>query len=353
MKAQRTSNFEILRIVAIIMIIFSHFCGHGLGNLNTSFSLNGFISSIFTLGNLGVVIFMMISGYFLANSSKIKWNKIIKLLLTYYFYILLFYFLSLILKINEFSFEELFKTIFALFFEKSWFVPIYILIYLFHPFINKIFDNSSYKTQTIFVILLTICWSVIPTLFLGNFGLNNLVSLFCCYCYGVYLRRSKEINVKWYNKKVAIWTLLVSASLMLLSVLFISLLSEKYPSLYDLRLHFYSRQSILTILLSASCICLTSLSKTFYCKPINFVSGFSLGIYLIHDNDSIRNYLWHDVLRVQDLYSNNLLPLIMIGIVLGIFVACLIIDIFRTYIIEKPVFFAINKIRSTKRQKDL
>ena len=75
---QRQSNFEFLRILAIIMIIFHHIAVHG------NFSNPDVTSYLFIVlmqmgGKIGVNIFILISGYFLIKSEKIKIKKILKL----------------------------------------------------------------------------------------------------------------------------------------------------------------------------------------------------------------------------------------------------------------------------------
>lgn len=77
-KIQRQSNFEILRIFAIIMIIFHHIAMHS--NFSSS-NITSYLYIVFIQmgGKIGVNIFVLISGYFLINTEKIKIKKILKL----------------------------------------------------------------------------------------------------------------------------------------------------------------------------------------------------------------------------------------------------------------------------------
>ena len=72
----RQSNFELLRIVAMVMIVFHHFAVHGGFNFDsTTLSIPRFwFNFIIMGGKTGVNIFVLISGYFLIQSKSTKAN---------------------------------------------------------------------------------------------------------------------------------------------------------------------------------------------------------------------------------------------------------------------------------------
>lgn len=69
----RNSSIELLRIISMLMIILSHCCIHGLDSLSSKYFINNFFTTVFFLGNLGVIIFMLITGYYTIE-SKFKLN---------------------------------------------------------------------------------------------------------------------------------------------------------------------------------------------------------------------------------------------------------------------------------------
>lgn len=93
----RSSNFEILRIIAMIMIVAHHFSVHGGFEMYiSSLQLNTiFLQFLQFGGKIGVNIFVLISGYFLINTDNIKVKKIIKLwisnFLLFKYYLFSFY----------------------------------------------------------------------------------------------------------------------------------------------------------------------------------------------------------------------------------------------------------------------
>ena len=64
-KSNRKSNIELLRILAMIMIIAHHYCLYGGWNKISGLSLNNAILDFLIIGGkVGVAIFILIAGYF-------------------------------------------------------------------------------------------------------------------------------------------------------------------------------------------------------------------------------------------------------------------------------------------------
>ncbi len=80
-KKQRDSNFELMRIVAMLLIVLHHLCQQGLWfSAENSHSLNSNVASSFSVwtGLLGNWLFILISGYFGAVTN-FSWKKVFKL----------------------------------------------------------------------------------------------------------------------------------------------------------------------------------------------------------------------------------------------------------------------------------
>lgn len=82
-KKERSSNIELLRIVAMLMIIVFHIIHHCVRNqLPNSVFFNSpalykelsIPQIIATMGSIGNAIFILISGYFMANRGKTGGN---------------------------------------------------------------------------------------------------------------------------------------------------------------------------------------------------------------------------------------------------------------------------------------
>lgn len=137
-KMNRESNIELLRIIAMIMIIVHHFelfAGNSnIGNL----SLNSYIEiALFSFGKLGVNIFVIISGYFLIN-SKFSTKKIFKLWMQILFYSVGIIGILKLLNIVDINLKEMLKYFLPISYKKYWFASTYMYLYLMFPFLNRL-----------------------------------------------------------------------------------------------------------------------------------------------------------------------------------------------------------------------
>lgn len=79
--------------------------------------------------------------------------------------------------------------------------------------------------------------------------------------------------------------------------------------------------------------------KIQYNNYINKVARSTFGVLLIHANsDTMRKWLWQDVLKCVSMYESPYLILYAFGSVILIWFICTLIDMARIHSIEKPLF---------------
>ena len=78
-KKERESNFELLRLIAMIFIVLYHFCSSVKAGIDTE---NRWILLGYTIFHIGVPVFILISGYW---TIKLSIRKLIS------FYFLMFF----------------------------------------------------------------------------------------------------------------------------------------------------------------------------------------------------------------------------------------------------------------------
>lgn len=349
MSKKRNSNIELLRIISITMIIISHYCTHGIGKeiiSNLNFSVNRFLLEALTLGNFGSILFVLISGYYLINSNKVKFKKLLHLILQISFYSILIFLILVLLKIQPFSFKNLIKSILPITFKQYWFASAYIILYLFHPYINKLLNCLKQKEHLTFIILMFIVFSILHTLTTSDYYCNEIVQFLMFYSIGAYLfKYDKDYS----NKKNKI-IMLICSMLMIISIICIDLLVTQIPKFYPYSNYYYSiyflsRTSPLVILFCISLFKYFINLKVKNNNFINLIASLIFGVYLISDNGYLRHIIWDSIFNSKAFSNSPYLILHIIVSVTLIITICLLIELFRKVIIEKSLFrFLDNKL---------
>ena len=338
---ERNSSIELLRIVAMTMIVVSHSCVHGLSGISSNLIINNIFKDILTLGNLGVAIFVIITGY-VSIGQNIKIKKIIKLEFQILFYSIVFYVVSSIINHSDFFSFELLKSFFPIIFKKYWFMSAYMILYLFIPFINTFITNIESKKFYKFILLNVVLIFVIPTVTTSDLYFNELFQIFTFYLIGAYLKKN-DIKSSIDEKKLN-FLLMGSITLLICSSCFIEILALKFTFLTRYSTYFFNRNSIL-ILILAICIFLKFLSiNEFKNKFINTIASTTLGIYLIHDNPNFRIILWNKIFTLSN-YINKYYFIIVIFITsLIIFIICCLIELLRKKVSDRFIDKIVLKI---------
>ena len=78
-------------------------------------------------------------------------------------------------------------------------------------------------------------------------------------------------------------------------------------------------------------------------KFINLISSTTFGIYLIHDDNYIRTFIWQILFKNFQYQTSIWLIPYSIGICLLVFIICSIIDLIRIKCLEKYYMKFVNK----------
>ena len=340
----RNSSIELLRIIAMIMIVSCHFATHGgfsfdVKNLSIPRLWWNFIEMG---GDLGVDIFVLISGYFLvaSNGKVFNLNRILKFWGQVFVYSIAIYFVFCIIGVHDFGVISCIKAVFPITFGSWWFASTYFVLYLIHPFLNMLLQNLDKKTYQILIITLLLLWCIIPTLTSSNYQSNSLVWFVTLYSVAGYVRLF-GLNPRFTTKSyLGFWVLF--SVLRYLSCITLIALGTKIPFAASHSLFFYGQQSVLTFLSALSLFMVFEKRDIGYIKWINVVASATFGVYLIHDSNIIRHLLWHEVFKnAQYQDSIFLIPYSIIAIAI-VYVICTLIDLLRQLIIEKPFMILVN-----------
>lgn len=324
-KRERQSNFELLRIVSMLMIIAHHFSYHGgFSFAPQELSVNAvWINSLLPIGKIGVDIFVLISGYFLSKSSKLTVKKIAKFWGQLLFYSAFIYIIFVLIQKEEWSVKALLSS-----FIPRWFASTYFYMFLLSPLLNKIIDSITQRQHIIVLLGGFVLWCVIPTLLAQVCGSNKLLWFIYLYFVSAYIRKYAD-NINLSSLKCLIAAVFFWLVSFLLELVFpqIFIVFPKYFS-HDMNTVFVFLSSVFLFLAFKN-------FKTGCIKAVNVIASATFGVYLIHDNDLVRNVLWNDIFRNTAYQNSRILIPYTIFAVVCIFVVSSVIELVRIYTVEK------------------
>lgn len=347
---KRKSNFEILRIIGVILIIFHHYGIHGslnydsieISNLSINIILIQFLSSF---GKSSTSIFVLISGYFLID-SKITYRKLIPIIAKMFFYSYSILITIYVLKTTPITYNNFINSLLPIFGE-NWFVVYYLLLYLILTFLNPMLLSLTKKSYFKFIIILIVFWSFIPSITGYKWSFSAIDYFIVVYIIGAYIKLHLKTS---YKNNINLYISLSIILLILLYILFSDYLGIKLNNAHIVNNHmdFLEINSFLPLVLS--------IFLFLYFKNINFsnslvnnIASSSLGIYLIHDNPLIRHLIWTGLSPNSNYINSNYMILHFIAKVSTVFIVSLIIDKIYSITLEKYINILFYKIYTFRK----
>lgn len=289
------------------------------------------------LGQVGNIIFIVCSSWFLLDSRKSDKRKIISLwidcmfvsVLWVIFYILMGY---------ELPIKLFLRQLMPISLGNFWFLTCYMIFYAIHPFLNIMLEHIEKEEHIRINIMFLVMYSVL-NLLLGNgklfyspiigfIGVHFLVAYMKKYCVHI-----------MDNEKIQIRCLLVGilggfGSIVLLNILglHIGVLGDKLSRLNQFHNPFF-------ILLGLSALNLAKRHKS-YSSTINYISGLSLLIYMLQGDRLLFDYVKYDVFRffyAHTVYRYPLFWVLFYAFVTGV-ISLLLAAVYKNFFQKKFVW---------------
>lgn len=324
----RLSNIELLRIVAMLMILVLHVQVDGIeSTYDDTIDINHFTSFLFeAISIVGVNLFILISGYF---GIHLRRRSVANILFQIYFFGLLGligwmaiqgtyavdtrYFIKAILPVSQ----------------TVWFIPSYVMLMLLSPVLNAFcekYDVKKIAQLTIAVYALSYFWTNIMQGTISGFGGYNWGWFVLLYLTGRIIRRYTDTHT--YKKRYFLAGYVVAT----LAIVGIAFLQNRIPigkSLlwsYDFPLVYISSISLF--------LCFVKLDIG-YVKWINWIAASAFAVLLLHvapfaQYVNVNRYL-------HDNYSGISYVMLTGAVVIGYFMAAVLIDQLRLFLFRKIV----------------
>lgn len=324
---KKCSNIELLRIVAMLMIVAHHYCLHGVfnywhaNNTLTCYLNNSLTGIIAAGGKLGVDLFILITGYFMIV-SKYKFTNAVKVYLETLIYSLILLVISYLYGEHYVPSKILNSSLFPFGGNAYWFISTYLMLYIFIPFLNKFILTSKKTMLNSFIIITTILWMIIPTFAHANYSFSNLAWFIYLYFIGASIRLRTYASI-FSNKKL--FKKLSAFSIIILIInSFIRCLCDEVNLWNTFKLA--SMNSVFIVSIAVYIFHYFKDLQIGCNKFINFISASVLGVYLLHDNNIVRPFLWRVIFHPCDVMDKSYMILYLIGVVLIIFTVGIITD---------------------------
>lgn len=298
---KRNSGIELLKIIAILLIVISHTTqtissnNEYIKHLDYIFTISKastdiriFILSIFQhFGALGNNLFFMCSAWFLLDKKTNNKKKWMIMLLDIWIISIIFVIITYLDQNISVSLKMILKSLAPTYFSNNWYMTCYLIFYLLYPTLNKIIESFNKKILFRFCFVMTIMYVFANFVSGSKLEYTSLILWITIYFDMAYIKTYCPDICE--NIKLNAILLIVSIALGILLSLFTNILGLNISFFSNKLTRWASNCSPILILIAFSSF---NLFKHFniHNKAINYFASLSMFAYLIHENLLFRTY---------------------------------------------------------------
>ncbi len=336
----RQSNFELLRIIAMCMIIAMHYMTKGmqLPKLSADTSLHNIVFRlIFAFCSSAVNVYVFISGYF-AIDAKWSVGKLIRLWLQVLLYSILIPVILNIAGVVNISLLDLSvkqQIFLPISYEHYWFATAYVMLYLFSPILTTAIKQLDKKQLgTVIIATLTVfCGfkSVNPYLIPWDKYGDDVIWFIVLYLIAGYIRMYGIPMIDKGKKGLLVYILF---SVLTFAIAYAASCIVRATGKMEYYMDMTYCYNYITILIAS--IGLFYVFKNISIKPskwINRLAGYTFGVYLLHENILLRE-LWSQLLCIDSAMGQWWQIFHMLLCIIIVFTVGCIIDFVRSCIFD-------------------
>lgn len=328
----------------MLLIIICHFSTHGGFQFPSGeLTVNRLWTQCLTFGgNLGVDIFVLISGYFLIGSAGFRTDKALKLVLQIFTYSVLFLAVFTLAGANPYGIKTAVTCLFPITYSGWWFASTYFVLYLISPYLNKLLRGLDKQEYQKMLGLLTVCWCVIPTFSGSAYGSSYLLWFAYLYAVSAYIRlHVKKIAIAPAAAFLGAFAAMFTAGL---AFVISDLFETRIPSAGRLASYVIHMQRLPTVL-TALFLFLGFLQVDIGCnRAVNRISSATFGVYLIHENNFVRPFLWGTLFHNASFADSPVLIPYSLAAALIVFLCCTLIELLRMAVFEKRYMGLVKRV---------
>ena len=316
MQVKRNSSFELVKVLAVVMIVFSHAMPYeyevvhpsavnlSAATTNVQYFLAGMIHN---LGQIGNIIFVISSAWFLLESKRASKEKVFQILLDCF--VISVFFLAVFLGAGyPLTGSQILRQLLPTTFENNWFISCYLLFSLVHPYLNKILrgggggggggggvENSLPQREHLrILIFLMVVYAGVQCIIKDSFCYTRIIGFITLYFLTAYVKR----YLPHITSRDRAGAILVAVGTLgwFFENFFTNLLGLKIQALSNFVQGWNQVMNPAYIMIALGLV-LIAKNHSFYSPPVNYLSGLSLLVYIIHNNWIIYNCVKFDVFQ--------------------------------------------------------
>ncbi len=337
----RKSNFELLRIIAMCMIIAMHYMTKGmqLPKLSVNMSLHNIIFRLlFAFCSSAVNVYVFISGYF-AIDSKWSVSKLIRLwlqLLLYSIFIPVILNIAGLVNISSLDLSIKQQIFLPISYEHYWFATSYVMLYLFSPVLTAAIKYLEKKQlgAVIIATLTVFCGfkSVNPYLIPWDKYGDDVIWFIILYLIAGYIRM---YGIPMLDKGKTGLMIYIIFSIITFAIAYAASCIVRATGKMEYYMDMTYCYNYITILIAS--IGLFYVFKNLNVsanKCINRLAGYTFGVYLLHENIVLRER-WPHLLGIDAAMGRPWQIFHMLLCIVIVFVIGCVADAVREFIFDK------------------
>ena len=340
-------GIDLVRIVAMLMIIAHHFSLHSGFEFNCVSANSVFLDVLALGGKTGVNIFILITGF--CSAGKIKNKKLINLIGNATLYSVILTMIASSCGYVAYSKKMFLKACFPFLFGNNyWFIVTYLELYILSPLLNVVVSNLDEKKYQRYLVFFTCLLCVFPSIVvrfiqINDFGYNSLIWFIYLYFIGSYL---KLYGLPNFFRGYETYLPLLTSCFILVHIL-ACIGSQVYTETNFANnilecLADYDANAIMPLFIAISMFLIFEKVEVHKGKRLlRKVSTATLGVYLFHDNVNFRLVLWDLCKVVLSLNEDNVLFMLSsIACIVIVFVTGTVIELMKDVVVKKVYYIA-------------
>lgn len=327
---ERQSNFELMRIMAMLMIVAGHFI-HQSGLRINSFGVDLYVLAYMGgTARIAVNMFIMLGVWFMVD-SQFKAKRILKL---YFNVWVLTAGISILLLVFGYSINsyELAKSMFPFIGRVVWFPSTYIALIFLSPWLKKFFGlrNVSQKKFLIIVFLLV---STIITIHAPIRMEDNWLDTLCWFVF-IYLL------IGYYKQNCSIMVnkyLILVIGILLYFVLETAQLYSSGIVQKTTAVFLTDYKTIPNIIISFCFFYFFQHLNIGICRMINYIATGAFTTYIVHQTLPFIHILWFDIYKCEWFYDSDYKIIYSLCVIVSVYSLGLLIERLRVNYVEPVI----------------